>query len=106
MWPWVSRIFSGITLSFSIASRMRGRSPPGSTIAARLVLVHSTIEQFCANGVTGTMVTLSGCMEGFAAEGTKPSYGEAALRREVFERGFGPRAQMLYHLSRRNRAKP
>ena len=39
------------------------QSPPGSTIAARLVAVHATIEQFCANGVTGTIVTLRGCME-------------------------------------------
>src|SRR3954468_18316374 len=106
MWPCVSRIFSGLTLSLSIASRIRGRSPPGSTIAARLVLVHSTIEQFCANGVTGTMVTLSGCMEGFVSGGPKLSYSEAALGREGLERGFGPRAEMLDPLGRRNRAKP
>jgi hypothetical protein len=34
-----------------------------------LVEVHATIEQFCANGVTGTIVTLSGCMGGFSREG-------------------------------------
>ena len=35
MWPWVNRIFSTRTPWRSIASRMRGTSPPGSTTAAR-----------------------------------------------------------------------
>src|SRR5436190_23046299 len=104
MWPCVSRIFSGITLSFSIASRMRGASPPGSTIAARLVAVHATIEQFCANGVTGTMVTFRGCMQALGGEGG-PSYSETVLRRESLERGFGPRAEMLDHFGRRDCAE-
>src|SRR6188768_691982 len=85
---------------------MRATSPPGSTIAARLVAVHATIEQFCANGVTGTMVTFRGCMGGFTLEGRRPSYSEAALRREGLERGFGPCAEMLDHFGRRNRPKP
>src|ERR1041385_1072891 len=89
-----------------MACRMRGASPPGSTIAARLVAVHATIEQFCANGVTGTMVTLSGCIGEFVSEGAKPSYSEPALGREGLERGFGPRAEMLDHFRRRDRAKP
>src|SRR3989440_6386443 len=103
MWPCVSRIFSGVALSWSSAPRIRGRSPPGSTIAARLVAVHATIEQFCANGVTGTMVTLSGCMQALRAEGGS-SYGETVLRRETLERGFGPRAEMLDHFGRRGSA--
>src|SRR6476660_645206 len=84
---------------------MRGTSPPGSTIAARLVAVHATMEQFCANGVTGTMVTLRGCMGGFVSAGSKTSYSEATVLREGLERGFGPRAQVLDHLGRRDGAE-
>ena len=67
------------------------------------ILQSSPIEQFCANGVTGTIVTLSGCMGGFSREEEDPSYREAALFREGLERGFGPRAQMLDHLGRSQR---
>ena len=35
------------------ASRMRGRSPPGSMTAPSMVWSHQTMEQFCWNGVTG-----------------------------------------------------
>src|SRR3982074_1726501 len=104
MWPGVSRIFSGVTFSLSIASRMRATSPPGSTIAARLVAVQATIEQFCSNGVTGTMETLSGCMEGSAYEGRSPSYRQPVLLREGFQRRPRPRAKMLDHLGCRERA--
>ena len=38
----------------SSASSMRSRSPPGSTTAALPVRVHTSSEQFCENGVTGT----------------------------------------------------
>src|ERR1700704_2190754 len=103
MCPWVSRIFSGVTFNLSIASRMRATSPPGSTIAARLVTVQATIEQFCANGVTGTMETLSGCMEGSAYEGRSPSYRQPVLLREGFQRRARTGAEMLDHFGRRER---
>src|SRR5882757_8456139 len=84
---------------------MRATSPPGSTIAAELVAVQATIEQFCWNGVTGTMVTLSGCMRTFRLRGS-PSYSEPVVLREGLERDFGPRAEMLDHFGRRKRAQP
>src|SRR4051794_12454224 len=85
---------------------MRATSPPGSTIAARLVAVQATIEQFWANGVTGTMVTLSGCMGPGASEERRPSYSEPVVLREGFQRRLGPRAEMLDDFGCRKRAEP
>ena len=48
-------IWVGVTASSRSAASMRGRSPPGSMIAACLLRSHQTMEQFCANGVTGTV---------------------------------------------------
>ena len=88
MCPCVSKIFSGVTLSWAIASRCARQSPPGSTIAARLVAVQATIEQFCANGVTGTMVTFRACMGAFRAARRSPLYRKPVLLREGLERGL------------------
>src|SRR5581483_2811789 len=86
---------------------MRATSPPGSTIAARLVALQATIEQFCWNGVTGTTVTLSGCIRDFRTGRRRNAlYGVSALLREGFQRGFRPRAKVLDHLRGRDRAKP
>src|SRR6185312_11338852 len=85
---------------------MRATSPPGSTIAARLVAVQATIEQFCENGVTGTTVTLSGCILLFRSGRRRPSYGEPVFLCEGLQRCFRPGAEMLDHLGRRNRAEP
>src|SRR5882757_3892458 len=104
MCPCVSRIFSGVTPSCAIASMMRGRSPPGSTIAARSVAVHATIEQFCANGVTGTTVTLRACIGIPRREGLA-LYRKPALLRECLARSLGPRPEMLDHFGRRERAE-
>src|SRR6185503_16358698 len=84
---------------------MFATSPPGSTMAARLVAVQATIEQFCWIGVTGTMVTLRGCMNGFRYERPNGSYRKPVLAREVFQRRLGPRAEMLDHFGCRERAE-
>src|ERR1043165_3915660 len=86
---------------------MFATSPPGSTTAARLVAVHATIEQFCWIGVTGTTVTLSGCIRNASRERIRSaSYREPVLLREGFERGLGARAKMLDASRRRERAEP
>src|SRR6185503_669797 len=85
---------------------MFATSPPGSTTAARLVAVQATIEQFCWIGVTGTMLTLSGCMNGFKYAGPNASYRKPVLAREVFQRRLGPRAEMLDHFGCRECAEP
>ena len=38
---------------------MRSRSPPGSMATARIVDSSTRIEQFCWNGVTGTMISFT-----------------------------------------------
>jgi hypothetical protein len=35
------------------------KSPPGSTAVPSMVSSHQTMEQFCWNGVTGAIMTLS-----------------------------------------------
>ena len=85
---------------------MRATSPPGSTIAARLVAVQATIEQFCWNGVTGTTVTLSGCMGDSRERGEAPHMVKPAVLRESLQRGLRPRAEMLDHFGGRERAEP
>src|SRR5436305_12413084 len=84
---------------------MFATSPPGSTMAARLVAVHATIEQFCWIGVTGTTVTLSGCMGSFRSEDASASYRQPVLPYEVFQRSLGPCAEMLDHLGGRECAE-
>src|SRR6267154_2232161 len=84
---------------------MRGRSPPGSTIAARSVAVQATIEQFCANGVTGTTVTLRACIMKSEARMNSALYRKPGLLCEVLERCLGPRTEMLDHFGGGERAE-
>ena len=53
-------IFSTFTPFLAIASRMSGRSPPGSTTAPAIVASFQTRLQFCWNGVTGMTLILRG----------------------------------------------
>lgn len=43
----------------AMASRMRGTSPPGSTMAPVMLSWSNTSEQFCWNGVTGMIMACS-----------------------------------------------
>ena len=52
--------FSIVTPTLATAAFNLSKSPPGSTSAAFIVLVHHTSEQFCSSGVTGIMPTRSG----------------------------------------------
>ena len=52
--------FSSVTPALSRAPFNMSRSPPGSTSAAFMVLVHQISEQFCCSGVTGRMATRIG----------------------------------------------
>ena len=82
---------------------MRSTSPPGSTTAPRLLASSKTIEQFCWNGVTGTIAALRPGMAGFLrlrvgpldigwrpARGNRPLLGVAA-RRLLWDRGHARR---------------
>src|ERR1700733_8044160 len=56
MWPWVSQIFSTVTLACLIAVWIFATSPPGSITTAFLVASHQIRVQFCSNSVPGTMI--------------------------------------------------
>ncbi len=58
-WPWVSRTFVTLMPCWAIASCNLSKSPPGSTAVPSIVSSHQTMEQFCWNGVTGAIRTLS-----------------------------------------------
>ena len=85
---------------------MRATSPPGSTIAARLVAVQATIEQFCCerrDRDDGDFQRLHG---GFTRGRMPPHIVKPVLLREGLQRGLRPRAEMLDHLGGRERAEP
>src|SRR5262245_43453681 len=58
-WPCVSRTLVILMPCWSIAACSRSKSPPGSTAVPSMVSSHQAIEQFCWNGVTGAIMTLS-----------------------------------------------
>ena len=96
MWPWVNRIFSTRTPWRSIASRMRGTSPPGSTTAARALASSHKSTQFCWNGVTGITATFravaeSWCWSAIAGSGIQPANG---LRSRQAARSAGRAPQL------------
>jgi hypothetical protein len=58
-WPWVSSTLVTLMPCWAIASFSLSKSPPGSTAVPSMVSSHQTMEQFCWNGVTGAIMTLS-----------------------------------------------
>src|SRR5256885_16446974 len=84
---------------------MLATSPPGSTMAARLVAVQATIEQFCWIGVTGTSVPLSGCIHASRLWGTQPINMETHVLRQRLHELFRRGALALDHIIRPVRAE-
>jgi len=54
--------FSMVTPACATAALSLSRSPPGSTSAPFIVLVHQINEQFCCKGVTGMIAAFIGAV--------------------------------------------